>query len=145
MRPIIRNRDKILAIAKQCPKKGGAAIYWARAWYATLEGVEVQEEDCVIGRSNESSGSLAAASSPEFKLYPNPATTAFNLAGPAVPDGENWTISMYSGIGQLMGSFNYSVDGRTDIPLLEIPTGIYWCKVSNGKVLLSVQKISIVK
>ncbi len=140
-----QERDQILAIAKQCIRKGGAAVYWARAWYATLEGVEVQEEDCVIGRSSEGADNQSVANSLGFKLYPNPASTAFNLVGPTIPEGENWTISLYSGIGQLIGSFAYSVDGRTEIPLQHIPTGIYWCKVSDGKKLLSVQKISIIK
>lgn len=140
-----QDKEKILAIAKQCPKKGGAAIYWARAWYATLEGVEVQEEDCVIGRSSEGAGNQPVANSPEYKLYPNPANNVFTIAGPSVPEGENWTISLYSGLGQLMGSFAYSVDGRTEVPLKNIPTGIYWCRVLNGEQQLVTQKISVIK
>ncbi len=140
-----QDRDQILAIAKQCPKKGGAAVYWARAWYAILKGVEVKEEDCVIGRSNEGFGNQSISNSQDFKLYPNPASTTFTLVGPAVPDGESWTISLFSGMSQLMGSFAYFVDGRTEIPLENIPTGIYWCKVLNGKQPLVTQKISVIK
>jgi Secretion system C-terminal sorting domain len=137
-------RDQILAIAKQCPKKGGSAVYWARAWYAHLKGVEVKEEDCVIPRSKEAGGSQLT-NSPDFRLFPNPAASqSFTIAGPAVPDGENWTISLYSGLGQLMGSYVYAKEGWTDLQLHTIPTGIYWCQVSDGKKKLSVQKISII-
>ena len=140
-----QERDQLLAIAKQCPQKGGAVVYWARAWYAHLKGVEVQEEDCVVKRESGAGSDKLLTDSSEFRLFPNPASESFTVSGPIVPDGDDWKIELFSAMGQLVRQYNYSSNGWTELQLQGIPTGVYWCKILSGNRQFATQKISIIK
>ncbi len=75
-----------------------------------------------------------------FTLYPNPATTAINLALNTVHEGE-YQFSIFDGTGKEVskGSLDFAVSRNHSIQIDELSNGIYFVKIGNDKVLQTIR------
>ena len=132
----------LTAIANTCPRRGGQAVYQARA---LLNDQAVYDD-----------GLLCAPPSPlkkpevplptelTFKLYQNPANgyTIVELGKKASEDG---TVSLTDALGRVMLTQNFEEgDDSIIIFLDELPVGLYQLNVKAGK-LSSTQLLSNLK
>ena len=140
-----QEKQQLLAIAKQCPEKGGVAVYWARAWYGHLTGDYIEESDCVSSRNSDGYVQEKKETTSSYSLFPNPASHQVTISGPELQDGEAMTISLFSPLGQIMKTLPYSPSGKTSVPIKNMVPGIYWCKVADGKKDVFTQRFIILK
>jgi hypothetical protein len=115
----------------QCPDIGGAAVYAARALYATVndtlgfdDGYLCMYEDWYF-RKNESSSQVINS----ISIYPNPADKSVNVNG-LIQDELN-SIEVLNTMGVRI-SLKLITTKSDVIDLTPYPNGIYFIKISNS-------------
>jgi hypothetical protein len=75
-----------------------------------------------------------------FTLYPNPATTAINLALTTTHEGEN-QFSIFDGTGKEVsnGSLDFTASRNHTIQIDTLSNGIYFVKIGNDKILQTIR------
>jgi hypothetical protein len=148
-------KDTLTILAKMCPFIGGTAVYKARSIYGEIEPADMN--DIVIcnaagvyknGNSTEDEENidpslLAAISTDQFKIYPNPASTQVTVDY-ALNLEEKGTLIFYDLLGrEYMRSDLSSTINRVTLNITNLPKGLYLCKFAVSGQTRSTKKLVI--
>jgi hypothetical protein len=134
-------------IAGLCPFTDGAVVYQARALLIPYDTMHYWNA-CEL--SLNSSGqkiavSNSAESESEIVVYPNPASDeVFILIKEST--SEKLQISLYDAVGKLMMNKTLAIlNGMADFSVKEIPTGVYFYKLTVGNAIIKQERLVVVK
>lgn len=125
--------DDVEDIAHQCVEEGGPAVYRARAVYAWLTGIPVQDVQCIEGRSSGFEQGMSEVVPDKPLIYPNPSSGSFAVVLPASWQYTSGVIVLKDVTGRVMYKLGYR-EGAMAIPV-EHPVlrgGVYVVEVRNS-------------
>ncbi|MEM9888969.1 MAG: T9SS type A sorting domain-containing protein [Bacteroidota bacterium] len=141
-------RQAILTVANQCPKEGGKFVYSARMLHNILfQAIFWDDEilcDEVEARTAQDNSKLIKDSVlPSFKIYPNPASTFLTIETEReILLPAKFKILSLTGkeilVKELSSKKNY-------ISIQNIPSGIYYCLLTQEDNSTQIQKLIILK
>ena len=81
----------------------------------------------------------------QINFFPNPATELLNVEISGMAYGAAMSMEVYDAMGVMVEKTDFVNEGVNSILLDEISNGVYFCKLINGGIVISKNKIVIVK
>jgi hypothetical protein len=131
------------AIALQCPREGGSAVYAARALYRlNVDRVFAEDSLCLVTqeRNIELKGQISLQG---LKLTPNPAGDQFTIEGLAWEANQQAEVMLIDLNGRVCLQKAVSFKEAT-IPTIDLPQGVYFCRIQSANAPPVVLKLIIV-
>ncbi|HHM21016.1 MAG TPA: T9SS type A sorting domain-containing protein [Bacteroidetes bacterium] len=140
-------RNSLDAIATQCPKMGGSAVYGARALYQLVDKIHYNDRAVCYPPNNPllhntGQAGQATMATASVSLYPNPAKGEVSLMlGEGILADRVEIVNLN---GQVMAVRDFADGGRyVNMSIAGIPAGIYFVEIKDGKKTVQTEKLVI--
>ncbi|MEI6764450.1 MAG: T9SS type A sorting domain-containing protein [Bacteroidota bacterium] len=146
--------SELRALAQSCPFTDGKAVYRARTLLAIVDSFnteylnECEELRIIENRkisTQKAEDTVSENAAIQISIYPNPAAEVINVEVSGIALGVPMSMEVYDVMGVMVKKIGFVNEGMNSILLSEISNGVYFCNLIKGGIILSKNKIVIVK
>lgn len=131
---------ELLEIATQCYDYGGEAVFTARNLYHTLVGGYKFDDNAACVELREQAAKMQKSTA-RILLIPNPAKDRIQILVPDAAVDALLQVNIGDASGKLIRQITCS---NGDLLFLQLPGGVYYCKVQGPDNLLQTVKLVII-
>jgi hypothetical protein len=146
--------SELRALAQSCPFTEGKAVYRARTLLAAVDSFnteylnECEELRIIENRKiniQQSEDTLSENAVLQISIFPNPTSEKLQIEVSGIAIGTPMSMEVYDVMGVMVKEIDFMNEGMNSILLNEFSNGVYFCKLINGGIIISKNKIVIVK
>ena len=139
-------KQKLFAIANQCPLTGGKIVYDARGLYESLYGLSNSFNDDALCNLIGQRSDEKYTESNSIKVYPNPTESNVWIDLGKTKSVENLNLSIFDMNGRLLKNNNISFNNSPiSINVNELKSGIYIIQLKDNTNIIYKDKLIILK